>query len=651
MAGSLNEQFGRAAVQRGLLSERQAEELLAALSGDLPIGRPRRLSSLAVERDVMAQADADDVCRSILPTDTPARLGRYQVVEFIGRGGMGTVYRALDPMLERHVAVKTINESFTANEQYITRFQTEAAVAARLRSPHTVRVYDRGKEDRTEYIVMEFVNGENLGDVLDRVGKFEEKRACAICADVVQALIEAHEHQIVHRDVKPLNIVMEAGGLVKLADLGLAKRLQVLPSEDTSPFVTQPGQVLGTPAYMSPEQASGKELDHRSDICSLGATLYHLVCGQPPYHGHSDQEMIIMAATAAVPDAREVNPELSPFVAGVICRMMAKKPKDRYQDLEELRRDLQEGPRARVPLTPKRRPPKAVAATVVQQSTVETAGPTPAIREPWVGELRRILVLTPHGEEERDVALYTNSLGMPFVRVPEGQFAMGSHASERGRFEDEDMHSARVAQPFFLAIYPVTNAQYRLLKPRHNSGSFEGRSLNDDKRPVVHVSWHDAVAYCEWLSTRDAATYALPGEAEWEFACRALSTTRVYTGGRITTGQANFNNELVHRAGSSGVFRRQTTDVGSFLPNAFGLYDMLGNVWEWCRSMYRPYPYADDDGREEVYSHGPRVMRGGSWSDQVSDLRSALRVKGYPGSVGNNLGFRLRAENPQAVIP
>ena len=230
------------------------------------------------------------------------RFGDYEILEELGAGGMGKVYRARDLTLERLVALKTLAQQFSSDTSYVQRFLKEARAAARLNHPNIVQIYDFGCVDSVYYLAMEFVDGHSLGTYLKR-GHFSETESIQIIRHACRALSVAHADGIVHRDIKPDNLMLTSRGDVKLVDLGIAKRID----EDQS--LTQTGQAIGTPHYISPEQIRGqKDVDPRADVYSLGATLYHLVTGHTPYSGASGPIVMSMHLVEPLPDPAASRP-------------------------------------------------------------------------------------------------------------------------------------------------------------------------------------------------------------------------------------------------------------------------------------------------------------------------------------------------------
>jgi eukaryotic-like serine/threonine-protein kinase len=263
------------------------------------------------------------------------RFGDYEVLEELGSGGMGKVYRAKNVTLERIVALKTLAPQFSADQEFVRRFLKEARAAARLNHPNIVQIYDFGCVDDTYYLAMEYVDGQSLRALLKRY-RFVESDAVLLIRHVVAALAVAHAEGIVHRDIKPDNLMLTTkGDRVKLVDLGIAKHM----GEEQS--LTQTGQAVGTPAYISPEQIRGvRDIDARADIYSLGATFFQLLTRQAPYKGTSGALVMSMHLTQPLPDPRIYEPGLSEGVCRVLRKMMAKAREERYPNVYELDQDL-----------------------------------------------------------------------------------------------------------------------------------------------------------------------------------------------------------------------------------------------------------------------------------------------------------------------
>jgi formylglycine-generating enzyme required for sulfatase activity len=263
---------------------------------------------------------------------------------------------------------------------------------------------------------------------------------------------------------------------------------------------------------------------------------------------------------------------------------------------------------------------------------------------------------------------FTNSLGMRFLSIRPGQFSMGSPDSEKERDDNvEQEHPVTLTRPFLMGVHEVTRGQFAaFVKDAGYATDAEkgvgisigsgGPQVNwrrpgieqGDDHPVVQVSWNDAVAFCLWLSRKEGRTYRLPTEAEWEYACRAGTTTQYNVGETIFVEQANYDGNYKYRKGKTGIYRAKTLPVGSFAPNAWGLYDMHGNVWEWCSDWLAPFA----EKKAAVDPAGPatglaRVLKGGGWYDDPRHSRSAERGGLAPANRGFDIGFRLVLEPPK----
>jgi formylglycine-generating enzyme required for sulfatase activity len=239
--------------------------------------------------------------------------------------------------------------------------------------------------------------------------------------------------------------------------------------------------------------------------------------------------------------------------------------------------------------------------------------------------------------------------GSLMVVIPAGQFVMGSPPDEPERRDDEGpRHDVRIAGPFAMGVYAVTFDDYDRFCDSTNRSKPDDRGWGRNNRPVINVTWEDAQAYCAWLSKQTGRSYRLPSEAEWEYACRAGTTTPFHFGERVTTDQANFDGNYTYNGSAEGEYREKTMPVGSFPPNAFGLYDMHGNVWEWCQDAWHGnYNDAPTDGSAwEAEGDVARVVRGGSWLGPPVGARSACRGGLAPGGRGVSVGFRVVCASP-----
>jgi len=265
------------------------------------------------------------------------KLGRFEILAEIGRGAMGIVYKAKDPMLERIVAIKTINMGTDQDgaEMYEKRFYQEARAAGGLNHPNIVTVYDIGKTESVCYMAMEYIEGAELRTLLLPGKPLPVPRALSIAAQMAEGLAYAHERGVVHRDIKPANIMVPESGAVKITDFGIARMR-------SSNVQTQTGMMMGSPKYMSPEQVIGKRADHRSDIFSLGAILYEMLTGAAPFTGESVNAVMYQIVNFVPPAPSAINPAAPAALDSVVGRMLGKALEDRFQSAAEIARSLRE---------------------------------------------------------------------------------------------------------------------------------------------------------------------------------------------------------------------------------------------------------------------------------------------------------------------
>lgn len=262
---------------------------------------------------------------------TQIKIAGYDIIRLLGKGGMGEVYLALQKDLNRHVAIKIIENN---HREAFERFKRESQIAAALQHPNIINIYSIGEAENFFYIVMEYVHGRPISDILQEGAIPEIEVWKNIALPVCEALQEGYEKGFIHRDIKPDNLMIDIGGRVKLMDFGLSKSL----NEDTN--LTSVGTVLGTANYMSPEQASGKELDCRSDIYSLGATIYYLITGRPIFEASSFIDMLLMHKSSPIEPPQKYTPDIKPDSSLVIAHMLSKEKENRYQNYYELIADI-----------------------------------------------------------------------------------------------------------------------------------------------------------------------------------------------------------------------------------------------------------------------------------------------------------------------
>ncbi len=307
--------------------------------------------------------------------DEPRVLGnRYEITKAIARGGMARVYLARDRSLDRPVAVKELVPEFAADESFVERFRREAQAAANLTHPNIVGVYDWGTQDNTYFIIMEYVDGPVLSKVLRDEGPLHPRRAAELASEVAAALGFAHSRGVVHRDVKPGNVILTSSGQAKVTDFGIARAMSA-PEEN----LTQAGSVMGTATYFSPEQAQGLQVDQRSDLYSLGVVLFEMVTGRTPFTGETPLAIAYKHVQDQPPAPSTLVSGLPTGLEAVIMKLLRKRPEDRYANAEDLRADLRRFLNGQATLAEQERaaavgtPTSAVAATGAAVAAAEPA--------------------------------------------------------------------------------------------------------------------------------------------------------------------------------------------------------------------------------------------------------------------------------------
>jgi serine/threonine-protein kinase len=485
-------------------------------------------------------------------------LAGFRLDRRLGKGGMGEVYLAQQLSVRRQVAVKILPPGFAENPEAIQRFMHEGRLAAKLDHFNIVTVFEAGEDNGHFYLAMAYIEGESLDQRLKRDKVLPEAEALGIIRTMADALAYAwDEFQLLHRDLKPANIMVDRRGRVFLMDLGLAKSL----GEENG--MTLSGAVIGTPQYMSPEQAQGlSDLGVPTDVYALGATLYHLVTGTPPFSGDSALGMLNQHVHAPLPPPRSRNPQVSEACSQLIETMMAKQPAARYGDWHALVADIDRVRQGAVPAVAPSVVPSSGGPISAQAPGVAAAPPdvsqadplrppqeaslglrrappssvTPVVpiatrRPSWltlglaaavlvVLALISVLVVSRRGRpaaspsEAAAAALPTPKPApalAPAPTVPPVVASAGPVAGQPWTVPEVGMEFVWI-KPMNLWVgkYEMTNGEYRKKEPGHDSKTYDGLDLNGDRQPVVVVGWGDACAYAEWLTERERAAGRLP---------------------------------------------------------------------------------------------------------------------------------------------
>ena len=581
----------------------------------------------------------------------PRSLGHYQLTDLLGTGGMGQVYKAEHRLMKRTVAVKLLAADLFRSETARARFRREVELAGRVASPHVVAALDAGEVEGFTFLVMEYVEGRNLAEVVKKDGPRPLRQALEYLRQAARGLADAHAAGIVHRDVKPSNLIVNEHGVVKLLDLGLAQA--TLESSAESPDLTGRQAVMGTAAYIAPEQAADiRRADARSDIYSLGCTLFFLLTGRPPFEGETVMEVLFAHREQPMPSLRQARPDCPPALETLFRKMTARRPEDRPAAMTAVVAEVDRLLGAPVPLR-RRFGFVAVAAGLLLTAAALLPGALwpPPQAEPTL--LAQKPDSVPPAPTQPTAASLTDPTpaapakkpaGPEMILIKPGEFWMGSSADDPDADGSEKpRHRVQITQAFWLGKFEVTQEEFQELMGTNPSAfSSEGRKKGnlppmDTKRlPVESVSWLAAIQFCNRLSDKcglkpfygidgqtvkilGGAGYRLPTEAEWEFACRAGSETRWSFGDDVRK-----LDDYAWNANNSG---RMPHPVGQKKPNPWGLFDMHGNVPEWCWDRYDAGYY-----KTSVVCDPPgpgkgeqRVYRGGSWNHQPAQTRSANR--------------------------
>ncbi|MEK7795575.1 MAG: SUMF1/EgtB/PvdO family nonheme iron enzyme [Candidatus Hydrogenedentota bacterium] len=568
-------------------------------------------------------------------------IANYKILGELGRGGMGIVYKAMDVSLQRPAAIKVLPPDFADNESFIQRFIREARASAALNHPNIVTVYGVGRHEQCYYIALEFVDGVPLDALISKEGKIEPVRAVRMLRQAVDALAAAHAHKIVHRDIKPQNMMIDKTGRLRVMDFGLALPL----SEATK--LTQAGTTMGTAHYMSPEQWEDSNVDGRSDIYSLGITFYEMLSGKPPFNASTPAAIMRKVFNESMPSLESFNVAIDPWLKDILAKMVAKKADERFDSAVALRTEIDaylngQAPRANDFAPPgvekelermDRQAGRVSRPSMPVAETAPPASPTPRFKSMplWGGLAIAIVIAGAAGalflsksDEGFGSTVFTKD---DFAWIAPGAYLMGSPTNEIGRNDDENQHEAVISKGFWMGRLEVTQAQW-IDVLGSNPSFFVGENL-----PVDSVSWEDVQAFLVLLNEREGTKFRLPSEAEWEYACRAGSAT-AFSFGESPSQLDGYGWYVDNSA-------RMTHPAGSKVANAWGLHDVHGNVWEWCQDLAGAYPIGavtDPIGAES----GPhRVGRGGSFGVGAPNCRSADRSASVPTTKGPDLGFRI----------
>jgi formylglycine-generating enzyme required for sulfatase activity/tRNA A-37 threonylcarbamoyl transferase component Bud32 len=554
-----------------------------------------------------------------------AALGEgYEVGRPLGSGGFAVVFLVRDLQLKRRLAVKVLSPDLITSNTMIERFRREAEAIAGLSHPNIVPLHFIGQKDDLLYLAMACIDSGSLADRLAREPQLPIDDATRILTEVASALGHAHKRGIIHRDIKPQNVLLDADGRALVTDFGIARTL------DAS-SITASGLVLGTPAYLAPEQVSGEASDHRVDIYALGVMGYEIVTGRPPFEAPTAQAVLMKRLGAPPPPVSKARPEVPPPLEQVIDGCLATNPDERFGSAADIVRILT----GRTPSS---------GGHLTSSGRIHSRASRPAA---WVGAGALALVAVTAAvwlstkRASRGAAAAKSAAVQPvdseMVLIPAGDYIVGSDSGPANAFF-RPAHRVTLAA-FGVDRHEVSVGAYRAYVDSMRMPAPWRDSLPALALPVTHVTLSDATSYCRWKHPDGGR---LPTEEEWEAAARGTNGRRFPWGDASTAGQAN-----VASASTS------PAPIGTFAAGATpeGIQDLIGNVWEWTSSTLRPYPNGPAIP-DSMQQH--RVIRGGAFNT----LRSIATVwwrqpvpVTAPGEQLDKTGFRcaMRARAPQTA--
>ena len=589
----------------------------------------------------------------------PFPLDRYTLKKILGAGGFGTAFLCHDTYLDTPVVIKTLHQA-TLERDTRSIFR-EARILQKLRHPTIVDIAhcefaDRGKT--RPYIVMVYFDGIALDDYLTQHGRLDTATVRRLAQKIAQGMQAAHAQSILHRDLKPANILVRKTADdwdVRIIDFGLAMKVEqikesVLASQLSGSLLAD--SAGGTYQYAPPEQMGliQGSVGPYSDVYGFGKTLCYclFLTASPTLRNWQEAARQDQTLAELLSDCIEDDITKRPEHFTAVLTALADSDAE-----AEKRRQAEEQAALEAQQAEQRRQAAEQAALEAQQAEHRRQAEERAAREqkslPFIhgwdsAQVQRLQQTTARTLQRDPVfhdRLSDGSPGPQLVIIPAGRFLMGSPEDEAERLDRERQHEVEIAQPFALGQYPVTFDEYDRFCAATGRDKPDDSGWGRGRRPVINVDWHDALAYCAWLSDQTGQSYRLPTEAEWEYACRAGTTTPFYFGDTLNTDQANYHGNYTYGAGRKGEYRKHTTPVGQFPANAWELYDMHGNVWEWIGSVFD----ADYGGAEQrsadTSESGDRVVRGGSWGVNPNRLRSAYRSWLTPDTRINGRGFRI----------
>jgi formylglycine-generating enzyme required for sulfatase activity/tRNA A-37 threonylcarbamoyl transferase component Bud32 len=532
----------------------------------------------------------------------------YQVERALGAGGFAVVYLVRDLSLKRRLAVKVLSPDLITSRTVLERFRREAETVAQLSHPHIVPLHFIGQKDDLLYLVMECIDGGSLADRIEKEGRLPPSEVGRILREVASALDHAHKRGVIHRDIKPHNVLIEPeSGRTLVTDFGIARTAE-------GGSLTATGMLVGTPAYLSPEQVAGEGGDHRADIYALGVVAYEMLTGQPPFTGPTPTAVLMKRLGEPPPALAKVRPEAPELLRDVIEGMLTSDPAQRFQSGGDVVRAL--------------------------DGLAPASGGHPTGEHFLKGQRKRrqtrILGLTAAGVLVAGAALafaltrgarpaVVSPLDPGMALIPGGSYTVGA---DDGPPLSRPAHGVQLAA-FGIDLREVTAGDYATFVATGRVAP-PWTAAPDSGLPVSSVTYAEAAAYCGWRHPPDGR---LPTEPEWEVAARGQAARRFPWGDAWKPGAA-----VTQSAGRGG-----PAPTGSLPPGATpeGILDLVGNVWEWTASPMAPYPGAPPIPGVQPSQY--YVIRGGAYNTPDSTATPTLRGYAPPAADRSTLdktGFR-----------
>ena len=612
--------------------------------------------------------------------------GRYEVKEILGGGGFAITYLARDTMQPSKplCVVKQLRPNQTGS-RVIDFFNQEATILEKLGKHSQIpQLLAHFQEDDNLYIVQEFIEGHDLSQEISPGKQLSEAYVNKLLQEVLEVLSFVHQNGVIHRDIKPQNLMRrQEDGKIFLIDFGAVKELGTLKVDTQGEIKSS--VVIGTPGYMPNEQSLGKPC-LASDVYAVGMIAIQALTGLQPFeleenpqngeviwldkaqvsehlakvitkmvHRHHSlryscaTDALQVLATVGEPTTiapTELNPPIPPLIAVPKFQVVTAKPQSiKTRTVISKRRTITSASKSKSPINLSRRETIQLLGLAAGGWLVSVLGK----------ELFKIVffdkvvtvnangnIINSHPVNAKYFRQYIGSgVSLEMTEIPGGEFLMGSPGNEKRRKKSEEPSHKVVIEPFLLGKFAVTQAQYKAIMG-NNPSKYKGK-----KHPVETVTWNDAIEFCKKLTEKTKRKYRLPSEAEWEYACRAGTKTpqrgsSVAPGGNphdradspfhfgetITTDLVNYDGGYTYASEPQSKDRKKILEVGRFPPNAFGLYDMHGNVWEWCQDIWHENYYgAPSDGSAWIddSKSNLRLLRGGSWFHSPANCRSASR--------------------------